>query len=157
MELPSKIRVGSSSEKPAISVHLRWMVPIDFDTCRVWSYTIGRRPKTALGRMYKYIWYRLWRKPNTITRTNEWEDLVTFQKGRLRFDLPQKLIILDSEVIYFRRHLARRSRDFQRLAGAYGSDHPPTQTGDQWRDAQKNGASEAIVAVPEPATAEPIA
>ena len=151
MELASKIRVGGSSEKPAISV------PIDFDTCRVWSYTIGRRPKTALGRMYKYIWYRLWRKPNTITRTNEWEDLVTFQKGRLRFDLPQKLIILDTEVIYFRRHLARRSRDFQRLAGAYGSDHPPTQTGDQWRHAQKNGASEAIVAVPEPAAAEPIA
>ena len=144
MELPCKIRVGSSSEKPSISVHLRWMVPITFDTCRVWSYAIGRRPKTLLGRVYKYLWYRLWRKPNTITRINEWEDLVTFQKGRLRFDLPQKLSSLDTEVIYFRRHLAQRSRDFQRLGGAYGSNHPPTQTGAQWKENQQNGASEYI-------------
>jgi hypothetical protein len=28
--------------------------------------------------------------------------------------------ILDLGVIYFRRHLARRSRDFKRLGGAWG-------------------------------------
>ena len=126
VELPSKIRTGSGSEKPAISLHMRWMVPITLETCRVWTYTIGREPKTILGKAYKKLWYVLWRKPNTITRINEWEDLVTFQKDRLRYDLPQKLSTLDTVVIYFRRHLAQRSRDFQRLGGAYGSNHPPT-------------------------------
>ena len=101
------------------------MVPVTLETCRVWTYTIGPEPKTALGRAYKYLWYILWRKPNTITRINEWEDLVTFQKDRLRYDIPQKLSTLDTVVIYFRRHLAQRSRDFQRLGGAYGSNHPP--------------------------------
>ena len=143
-ELPSKIRTGSGGEKPSICMHMRWMVPITFDTCRVWTYTIGRRPKTPLGRMYKILWYWAWRRPSSIIRTNQWEDLVTFQKGRLRFDLPQKLGILDSCVIYFRRHLALRSRDYQRLGGAYGSNHPPTRTGAQWKETQKNGASENI-------------
>ena len=78
--------------------------------------------------MYKYLWYHLWQKHATI-RVNEWEDLVTFQRDRLRYDLPQKLSTLDTLVIYFRRHLAMRSRDFQRLGGAYGSNHPPTQAG----------------------------
>ena len=127
VELPSKIRTGSGSHKPAISLHMRWMVPVTFKTSRVWTYTIGPRPKTILGRINKYLWYVLWRKPNTITRINEWEDLVTFQRDRLRYDLPQKLSTLDTVVIYFRRHLARRSRDFQRLGGAYGSEHPPTR------------------------------
>ena len=126
VELPSKIRVGSGSHNPAISLHMRWMVPVTFETSRVWTYTIGPRPKTVLGRMYKRLWYVLWRKPNTITRVNEWEDLVTFQTGRLRYDIPQKLSTLDTVVIYFRRHLAMRSRDFQRLGGTYGSNHPPT-------------------------------
>ena len=132
VELPSFIRTGCGSEKPAISLHLRWMVPVTFDTCRVWTYTIGRRPKTILGRIYKNLWYILWRKPNTIKRVNEWEDLVTFQKGRLRYDLPQKLSTLDTHVIYFRRHLAQRSRDFQRLGGAYDSSHPPIRTAEEW-------------------------
>ena len=127
VELPSKIRTGSGSHKPAISLHMRWMVPITFETSRVWTYTIGPRPKTTLCRMYKYLWYVLWRKPNTITRINEWEDLVTFQRDRLRYDLPQKLSTLDTVVIYFRRHLAMPSRGFQRLVGAYGSKHPHTK------------------------------
>ena len=129
VELPSKIRTGSGSEKPATSVKLRWMVPVTFETCRVWTYTIGRRPKTILGRIYKYIWYKLWHEPNSLVRINEWEDLATFQTDRLRYDLPQKLSTLDTVVIYFRRHLAMRSRDFQRLGGAYGSNHPPTKVG----------------------------
>ena len=128
VELPSKIRTGSGSEKPATSVKMRWMVPVTFETSRVWTYTIGRRPKSMLGRMYKYLWYKLWYEPNSLVRVNEWEDLVTFQTGRLRYDLPQKLSTLDTVVIYFRRHLAKRSRDFQRLGGTYGSNHPPTHT-----------------------------
>ena len=131
------------------------MVPITFDTSRVWTYTIGRRPKTPLGRMYKILWYWLWKMPAGIVRTNQWEDLVTFQKGRLRFDLPQKLSILDSGVIYFRRHLAQRSRDYQRLGGAYGSNHPPTRTGAQWKATQQNGASENIPNIPQE-TKEPV-
>ena len=146
VELPSKIRTGSGSEKPAISLHMRWMVPMTFDTCRVWSYTIGRRPKTVLGRMYKHLWYFLWRKPNTIVRINEWEDLVTFQKGRLRYDIPQKLSILDTNVIYFRRHLAMRSRDFQRLGGAYGSAHPPTRVAQDQHGQQEYKQPEPVEA-----------
>ena len=126
VELPSKIRTGSGSEKPATIVKMRWMVPVTFETSRVWTYTIGRRPKSILGRIYKYLWYKLWYEPNSLVRVNEWEDLVTFQKGRLRYDLPQKLSTLDTVVIYFRRHLALRSRDVQRLGGTYGSNHPPT-------------------------------
>ena len=146
IELPSFIRVGGGSFKPAMSLHLRWMVPVTFDTTRVWSYTIGPRPKTWLGRRFKDLWYHLWRKPNTIKRINEWEDLVTFQKDRLRYDLPQKLSILDTNVIFFRRHLARRARDFQRLGGAYGSNHPPTRTGAEWKAAKasENGAVERV-------------
>jgi len=86
--------------------------------------------------MYKYLWYKLWYEPNSLVRVNEWEDLVTFQTGRLRYDLPQKLSTLDTVVIYFRRHLAMRSRDFQRLGGTYGSNHPPTHAG------VKSGAGE---------------
>ena len=127
VELPSKIRTGSGSHTPAISLHMRWMVPVTFETSRIWTYTIGPKPKTVLGRMYKNLWYVLWRKPNTITRVNEWEDLVTFQTDRLRYDLPQRLSTLDTVVIYFRRHLAMRSRDYQRLGGAHGSNHPPTR------------------------------
>jgi hypothetical protein len=77
--------------------------------------------------VYKYLWYVLWNKPHSLVRINEWEDLVTFQTNRLRYDLPQKLSTLDTVVIYFRRHLAMRSRDYQRLGGAYGSNHPPTR------------------------------
>ena len=127
VELPSKIRTGSGCEKPPTVVKMRWMVPVTFETCRVWTYTIGRRPKIVLGRMYKYLWYKLWYEPNSLVRINEWEDLVTFQTGRLRYDLPQKLSTLDTVVIYFRRHLAMRSRDFQRLGGTHGSAHPPTR------------------------------
>ena len=148
VELPSFIRVGSGGFKPATTMFLRWMVPVTFDTCRVWSYSIGPRPKSWLGRRFKDLWYHLWRKPNTIKRINEWEDLVTFQKDRLRYDLPQKLSILDTNVIFFRRHLAQRSRDFQRLGGAYDSKHPPTRTGAEWRELQvtQNGATENGVA-----------
>jgi len=39
------------------------------------------------------------------------------------------LSTLDTVVIYFRRHLAMRSRDFQRLGGTYASNHPPTRAG----------------------------
>ena len=135
VELPSFIRVGGGSFDPAISLHLRWMVPVTYETCRVWSYTIGPNPASWLGKRFKDLWYHLWRKPNTIKRINEWEDLVTFQKDRLRYDLPQKLSILDTNVIFFRRHLAQRSRDFQRLGGAYGSKHPPLRTGEEWKQA----------------------
>ena len=33
-----------------------------------------------------------------------------------------------------RRHLAKRSRDFQRLGGAYGSNHPPTRVAVEQKD-----------------------
>ena len=134
VELPSKIRTGSGSDVPDMHLKMRWMVPVEFELSRVWTFVIGRRPKTILGRMYKYLWYVLWNKPHSIVRVNEWEDLVTFQKDRLRYDLPQKLSTLDTVVIYFRRHLAKRSRDFQRLGGAYGSNRPPTRVAVEQKD-----------------------
>jgi len=110
------------------------------DLTRTWTFTIGRRPKTWLGRLWKNVWYYFWRKPSIVVRTNEWEDLVVFMRDRLRFDLPQKLGPLDTGVIYFRRHLARRSRDFQRLGGAHGTvKAPPTRTADEWRAAAAAG------------------
>jgi len=137
-QLPSIIRVFGSG--PPVSVHTRWMVPITVDLTRTWTFTIGRRPKTWLGRLWKNVWYYFWRKPSIVVRTDEWEDLVVFMRDRLRFDLPQKLGPLDTGVIYFRRHLARRSRDFQRLGGAHGTvKAPPTRTADEWRAAAAAG------------------
>ena len=142
-QLPSIIRTGSGSETQ--SLHMRWMTPIDKDLTRTWTFTLGRRPKTLLGRLYKNLWYYFWRKPTIIVRTNEWEDLVVFMRDRLRFDLPQKLGPLDTGVIYFRRHLARRSRDFRRLGGAHGTNKaPPQRTGAEWREAVAAGADENI-------------
>ncbi|MCI0782029.1 MAG: hypothetical protein J4N93_12105, partial [Chloroflexi bacterium] len=76
-------------------------------------------------------------------RINEWEDLVTFQRDRLRYDLPQKLSTLDTVVIYFRRHLAMRSRDFQRLGGTYGSKHPPTQVAVEQQESVPAGVGDS--------------
>jgi len=130
VELPSKIRSVVMAE----SVHLRWMVPATADRTRVWTYTICRTPRTILGRLWQDAWYYTWRKPSIVVATNEQEDLATFMADRLRFDLPQKLGPLDAGLIYFRRHLARRSRDFQRLGGAKGTDKGlPTRTGEQRR------------------------
>ena len=50
---------------------------------------------------------------------------MVFKADRLNLHTPQKLGILDIGVIYFRRHLARRSRDFQRLGGAHGCELQP--------------------------------
>jgi hypothetical protein len=129
-ELPSKIRSVVMAE----SVHLRWMVPVSEGQTRVWTYTICRRPKTPVGRAFQALWYYAWRKAAIVVATNEQEDLATFKADRLRFDLPQKLGPLDAGLIYFRRHLARRSRDFRRLGGARGTlKAPPTRTADEWR------------------------
>ena len=83
VELPSKIRTGSGSEKPAISLHMRWMVPITLETCRVWTYIIETHPNTHLVKAYKKLFSVLWRKPNNITRLNDRVDLHTSHKDRL--------------------------------------------------------------------------
>jgi hypothetical protein len=46
----------------------------------------------------------------------------------MNFDRPQKLGPLDAALIYFRRHLARRSRDYKRLGGADGCLKAPRGT-----------------------------
>ena len=132
VELPSRVRIGGGSEKT--STYMRWMVPMDFEETVTWTLLIGRKPKTWFGMLWKYVWYFGWRKPLQIIRINEWEDLVVFKKGRLRYDLPQKLGPMDSNVIYFRRHLAKRSRDHLRLGGAVGAEKaPPVRTGYEWK------------------------
>ena len=141
VELPSKIRAVSMPE----SVHLRWMVPKTIDEVRVWTYTMCVQPKTMPGRLWQNVWYYFWRKPSIIMGTNEKEDLATFMKGRLRFDLPQKLGPMDVGLIYFRRHLARRSRDFRRLGGAIGTvKAPPTRTAAEWRAATAAGEDASV-------------
>ena len=135
-QLPSIIRVFGGGGESA--VHIRWMVPVTAELTRTWTFTVGRRPKKLIGRIWKNFWYYFWRKPSIIVRTNEWEDLVVFMKDRLRFDLPQKLGPLDTGVIYFRRHLAKRSRDFQRLGGAVGTiKAQPTQTAQEWKEREQ--------------------
>ena len=127
IELPSKIRtiIGGS-------IHLRWMVPVSEWDTRVWTFTIVRKPKTWLGSLYQAMWYYLWRKPNIIVSTNEKEDLVVFKKERLNLERPQKLGPMDVGVIYFRRHLAKRARDFQRLGGARGClKQPPPSSAEE--------------------------
>jgi phenylpropionate dioxygenase-like ring-hydroxylating dioxygenase large terminal subunit len=121
-ELPSKIRtiIGQS-------IHLRWMVPISEDETRVWTFTLVRLPKTWLRSVWQALWYHCYRKPAILIDTNEKEDLVVFAKGNLNLDRPQKLGPLDAALMYFRRNLALRSRDFQRLGGAHGCVRRPPQ------------------------------
>lgn len=115
-ELPSRIRVMIGA-----SIHLRWMVPVTEDETRVWTFTLLKKPKTVAAAAYQALWYYFYRKPSIIVATNEKEDLVVFMKGRLNLEWPQKLGPLDVGLIYFRRHLARRARDYQRLGGARGT------------------------------------
>ena len=138
VELPSKIRTILGG-----SIHMRWMVPIDEDGTRVWTFTILRKPTTFLGDFWAAVWYYFQRKPSIIVETNEKEDLFVFKKGRLNLDRPQKLGLLDAGLIYFRRHLARRSRDFKRLGGAHGClKQPPTRSVAEWRKAIAAGEQE---------------
>ena len=139
-ELPSKIR--SQVQQGGGSVHLRWMVPVDENYTRTWTYTLAKRPRTIVGQLYQSLWYYMWRRPSVIVGTNEQEDLVVFMKDRLRFDLPQKLGPLDTGVIYFRRHLSLRARDYQRLGKVEGTlKEPPA------RRASQSQAEKATTAV----------
>jgi hypothetical protein len=96
------------------SIHLRWMVPVTEADTRVWTFTLVKKPKHALHAGWQALWYHGYRKPSIIIATNEQEDLVVFKRERLNLERPQKLGPLDVGLIYFRRHLARRARDYQR-------------------------------------------
>jgi len=116
VELPSKIRTMIGA-----SIHLRWMVPLTEDETRVWTFTLVRKPKNVLNAAWQALWYHAYRKPAIIVATNEKEDLVVFKRGRLNLETPQKLGPLDVGLIYFRRHLAQRARDWERLDAARGA------------------------------------
>ena len=66
------------------------------------------------------VWYYLWNKPARVVAINEKEDLIVFKTEHINLERPQKLGLLDRGLILFRRNLAKRSRDFQRLGGARG-------------------------------------
>ncbi|MBI1846673.1 MAG: Rieske 2Fe-2S domain-containing protein [Candidatus Rokubacteria bacterium] len=119
VELPSKIRVIIGA-----SVHLRWNVPVTEHDTRVWTFTLVRKPKSFLHAAWQALWYHTYRKPAIIIATNEQEDLVVFKRERLNLERPQKLGPLDAGLIYFRRHLAQRARDYQRLGAARGALKP---------------------------------
>jgi phenylpropionate dioxygenase-like ring-hydroxylating dioxygenase large terminal subunit len=116
VELPSKIRVIIGA-----SIHLRWNVPVTEHDTRVWTFTLARRRRTRLGAAWQALWYHAYRKPSVVVATNEKEDLVVFKRDRINLDRPQKLGPLDVGLIYFRRHLAQRARDYQRLGTARGA------------------------------------
>ena len=115
VQLPTIVRVPLGS-----SNHLRWGVPVADSDTRMWTFTVTEKPKTVFGRIYQDLWYWLYRRGYGVIRINEKEDFPVFSEGEINPDIPQKLGILDLGVIYFRRHLARRSRDFKRLGGAWG-------------------------------------
>jgi hypothetical protein len=100
---------------------MRWNVPVDEEYTRVWTFTPVRKAKTRLGRLFQDFWYYTYRKPSIVVATNEKEDLTVFMKDRLNLNAPQKLGPLDTGVIYFRRHLARRARDYERLGRVQGT------------------------------------
>ena len=123
-ELPSRIRVMIGA-----SIHLRWMVPVNEHDTRVWTFTVVRKPRSALHAAWQTLWYHAYRKPSVLIATNEKEDLVVFKRERLNLERPQKLGPLDVGLIYFRRHLALRARDYQRLGVARGAlKSPPRAT-----------------------------
>jgi hypothetical protein len=120
VELPSKIRVLIGA-----SIHLRWMVPVSEHDTRVWTFTVVSKPRTLWHAAWQALWYYGYRKPNILVVTNEKEDLVVFKRDRLNLERPQKLGPLDVGLIYFRRHLAQRARDYQRLGFARGALKTP--------------------------------
>jgi len=125
VELPSKIRVIIGA-----SIHLRWMVPVGEHDTRVWTFTLVRKPRNLVHAAWQALWYHAYRKPAVIIATNEKEDLVVFKRERLNLERPQKLGPLDVGLIYFRRHLAQRARDYQRLGAARGALKPPPRHAD---------------------------
>jgi len=131
VQLPSKVGIPGGAHQ-----HIRWGVPTDENNTRMWTFNIVKPAGTVFGRVWQDLWYYLWRKPGVVRSINELEDLVVFKQERINLELPQKLGILDIGVIYFRRHLARRSRDFQRLGGAHGCYQQPP---DPARVAEKVG------------------
>jgi phenylpropionate dioxygenase-like ring-hydroxylating dioxygenase large terminal subunit len=131
VQLPSKVGVPGGAHQ-----HIRWGVPMDEANTRMWTFNVVKNANTIVGRAWQSVWYYLWRKPGVVVSVNELEDLVVFKAERINLELPQKLGILDIGVIYFRRHLARRSRDFQRLGGAHGCLKQPP---DPARVAEKVG------------------
>ena len=87
-----------------------------------------RKPRNALHSAWQWLWYHAYRKPSVLIATNEQEDLIVFKRERLNLEKPQKLGPLDVGLIYFRRHLAQRARDYQRLGAAQGAlKSPPRQ------------------------------
>ncbi|MSQ25170.1 MAG: hypothetical protein EXR49_02685 [Dehalococcoidia bacterium] len=130
VQLPTIVRVplGGAS-------HMRWGVPVaDWET-RMWTFTITEHPKTVFGRVWQDAWYWLYRRHYGVIAINENEDFPIFSAGEINPEIPQKLGILDLGVIYFRRHLARRARDFKRLGGAHGcvKQPPDPQKVAEWR------------------------
>jgi phenylpropionate dioxygenase-like ring-hydroxylating dioxygenase large terminal subunit len=124
VQLPSIVRVPLGG-----SNHMRWGVPVEEWATRMWTFTVTERPKNVLGQLWQDLWYWLYRRGYGVIRINEKEDFPVFRKGEINVDTPQKLGILDVGVIYFRRHLARRARDFKRLGGARGCLKQPPDPG----------------------------
>jgi phenylpropionate dioxygenase-like ring-hydroxylating dioxygenase large terminal subunit len=115
VQLPTIVRVPLG-----FASHMRWGVPMNESETRMWTFTVTERPRTVFGQIRQDLWYWLYRRGYGVIRINEKEDFPIFSRGEINADNPQKQGILDLGDIYYRRHLARRSRDFKRLGGARG-------------------------------------
>ena len=120
VQLPSIARVVLGQ-----SMHLRWGVPVDENTTKVWSFTLVDKPRNILAWLIQSIWYYGHRRHDIVVATNEKEDLFIFRDHRLNFETPEKLGPLDVGVIYWRRELALRARDYQRLREVKGTQKNP--------------------------------
>jgi hypothetical protein len=108
---------------------------------RVWTFTLVRRPRNVVHAAWQALWYHAYRKPAVLIATNEKEDLVVFKRERLNLERPQKLGPLDVGLIYFRRHLAQRARDYQRLGAARGALKPLPRRASPHTDGEDSNAA----------------
>ena len=120
VQLPSIVRVPLGGAN-----HMRWGVPVSEWETRMWTFTIAPKPGNPIRQLWQDLWYYGYRRGYGVIAINENEDFPIFSKEAINPFIPQKLGILDLGVIYFRRHLAKRARDHQRLGGAYGCVKAP--------------------------------
>ncbi len=112
-QLPSVASPGN----PPVGCHLRYVVPITEDTCRMWTFTITRKAikSSWWARTWWTMHYHFWYTYIFMQGINECEDLPVQSVGCLDPEKPQKLGGSDASTIYWRRRLPLRSRDYIRL------------------------------------------
>lgn len=107
--LPSIIRVDYATR-----IHMRWPVPIDKQTTRMFTFALYRA-STRWQRFLARLHFRTIHWFFVIKGTNENEDVPVQQRDRLDPHAPQMLGRNDRAIIYWRRRMPWKSRDAERL------------------------------------------